>query len=147
MDCIDLTDRFGKQYRISFDPAYDPKSRPRDKLDRWMMVIEGQRGTIYPYGRNLLAVEVEGRPVTSRKLLTLLGTTVVQDGENFTAFTFDASLFAEVAIVVRSRRRRVVSEAERVRLRKVGEAHRFRSAQLRQSERFQRAPTHRKTTR
>lgn len=43
MDCINLKKRFGVRYRITFDPAYDPRGRPQEKLDHSMMVIEGQR--------------------------------------------------------------------------------------------------------
>lgn len=142
MDCINLRERFGKRYRLTFDPAYDPKGRPRDKLDPWMMVIEGQRSTIYPYGGCLLAVEVEGRAVTRRRLRELAGTTVIQDGDDFTAFTFDVGIYPAVAAIVRPRRRRILSEAQREQLRQLSSQHGFGAQRLHQPEHPRRAPTH-----
>ena len=37
-ECVDLIERFGKRFRVGFDPAYDPAHRPKDKLDPWYMV-------------------------------------------------------------------------------------------------------------
>ena len=70
MDCINLQEQFGQQYRITFDPAYNPKHVPRDKLDAWMMLIPCRRGVIYPHGGDLLIVEVDGRRVTANRLAT-----------------------------------------------------------------------------
>jgi hypothetical protein len=77
--CINFTERFGARYRIAFDPAYDPKHRPRDKLDPWSMVIPCRRGEIYPYGGETLVVEVEGRPIIRRRLNALACTTPHQE--------------------------------------------------------------------
>jgi len=65
MDCINLQEQLGHRYRITFDPAYNPKHVPRDKLDPWTMQILCQRGVIYPHGGDLLVAEVEGRRVTA----------------------------------------------------------------------------------
>ena len=45
-DCVNLLQRFGKRYKIAFDPVYDPKHRPREKLDPWMAVVLCERGEI-----------------------------------------------------------------------------------------------------
>jgi hypothetical protein len=63
MECINLQEQFGTRYRVTFDAAYNPKHVPRDKLDPCMMQMPCERGTVYPHGGGLLAVEVEGRRV------------------------------------------------------------------------------------
>lgn len=113
MDCINLRERFGDRYRVAFDPAYDPKHRPREKLDPWYMTIPCERGEIYPYGPNSLAVEVEGRPVTARRLRELHYTTTIQQGDHFLACTFPSQEFEAVAELVKPRKRRQASERQR----------------------------------
>jgi len=120
MDCINLQQEFGTRYRVTFDAAYSPKHVPRDKLDVWSMQMPCQRGVVYPHGGGLLAVEVEGRRVTANRLRQLNCTTTYQEGDNFLTVTFDAADFDEVAAVVKPRRRRQVSEAERQRLASIG---------------------------
>src|ERR1700731_480239 len=54
-----LLERFGKRFKIDFDPAYEPAHRPADKLDPWYMIIPCERGPIYPHGATTLTAEVE----------------------------------------------------------------------------------------
>jgi hypothetical protein len=134
MDCINLQQKFGTRYRITFDPSYSPKHVPRDKLDPWMMQIPCQRGVVYPYGGDLLAVEVEDRAQTRKKLRELECTTSVQEGHDFTAVTFAVAGFDEIAAIVKPRRRRQISEKERKRLQALSVQYGFKS-QLHQSAR------------
>jgi len=53
MDCINLSERFGDRFRVTFDPAYAPEHRPKDKLDPWMMLLEFRGGNIYPPRRRV----------------------------------------------------------------------------------------------
>ena len=138
MHCINLKDRFGDQYRIGFDPAYDPKHRPREKLDPWYMMVLCQRGVIYPWGGDLLAVEVVGRRPTVKRLAAL-GLKQIQDGDEST-FVFDVMKFDDVAAIVKPRRRRRVSEAERQRLAELSRRHGFLAKDSHQPERSRRAP-------
>ena len=46
-----------------------------------------RRYTIYPYGRDLLAVEVDHHPGVARKLLGIPGVTFHQDGEREKTFS------------------------------------------------------------
>ena len=135
---INLMQRFGKRYRISFDPAYDPKHRPNDKLDAWMMQIPCQRGTIYPYGGNELAVMVDYRPITAKQLADLPGVQLVQHGDHEKTFIFAVELFDEVAKLVKPRRRRRLTPEQRENLKRAGEATRF---SVRGTERSLDAPT------
>jgi hypothetical protein len=113
MTCLNLRERFGRHYRIAFDPCYDPKGVPRAKLDPWYMTIPCRLGTIYPVGGDRLAVEVDYHPHVARKLAALPGAALTQNGDREKTFTFPAALFDQVAAVVRPYRRRRVSEAQR----------------------------------
>lgn len=103
-DCVNLREWFGKQYRITFDPAYDAKGRHRDKLDPWMMQITCQRGVIYPHGGTLLSVDVDGRPIIANQLAASGVCRLTQDGDHKKTLTFDVADFDVVAKIVKPRR-------------------------------------------
>jgi hypothetical protein len=128
--CINLLERFGKDYKITFDPAYDSGHVPRRCLGPWLLQLpcRGKGVTIYPFGGDRLAVEVDGRPGLVKKLTALPGVEVWQDGDREKTFLFDVGLFDQVAALVRPlRRRRLSSEACR-RLQLAGKATRFAAA-------------------
>jgi len=127
MECINLRDRFGDRFRIGFDPAYDPARRPKDKLDPWMMLLEFPRGSIYPHGGELLAVEVEGRRFLRKRLLQLRCLGLKQDGDDFQGWTFHVADLDAVAEIVRPRRRRTLSDVQMALLRERGQRSRFQS--------------------
>lgn len=99
--CINLMDRLGREYRIGWNPAYDPKGRPRDTLDPWYMVVVCRHGEICPYGGSQLAVEAEGRPKIKGRLAALPFCKLYQDGDDFGSFIFDVADFAQVAEIVK----------------------------------------------
>jgi hypothetical protein len=116
--CINLAERFGGRYRITFDPAYDAKGRHRVNRDPWMMQIpcEGRGVTIYPHGAERLAVEVNYRPSLARALVSLPGVIIHQDGGRRggeKTFLFPVDLFDQVAALVKPRRRRVLTDEQR----------------------------------
>ena len=110
-DCLNLMDHYGAKYKIGWDECYDPKGRPKEKLDPWYMMVLCQRGVIYPWGGDLLAAEVVGRRPTVKRLAAL-GLKQIQDGDE-SAFVFDVGQFDDVAAIVKPRRRRKVSDAQR----------------------------------
>lgn len=133
MECINLQEQLGDRYKIAFDPAYDPAHRRKDALDPWSMVIPCRRGTIYPFGGDLLAVEIDGRPRTAKRLEQLEGVTLYQDGDREKTFVFHVGLFPEVARIVQPRRKRRLSAEQR---RKAAERLRKYWFQSRTSEQF-----------
>jgi hypothetical protein len=104
---VNLAERFGKRYRITYDPAYHPKGKHAP--DAWYMQIPCQYGTIYPIGGDNLAVEVDYHDVIAGKLKRL-GLRLTQDGDNEKTFVFPVVRFAEVAAIVRPKRRIVLTE-------------------------------------
>lgn len=117
MTCINLMKRCGDRYKIGFDPAYDPKNRPRDKLDPWMMVIPCRIGEIYPYGGDHLVLEVEGHRKIKAKLARLECCELYQDGDVFGSFLFHVDDFDEIAAIAKPHRRPQLSAERREALR------------------------------
>jgi hypothetical protein len=77
------------------------------------MQLPCERGTIYPYGGDRLAVEVDYRPLTAKALAGLSGVVLVQDGDHEKTFVFHVDLFEQVAATVRPRRRQRLSAEQR----------------------------------
>ena len=113
MECVNLLGRFGQGYRITYDPTDIPKHRHRANLDPWMMQIDCRCGIIYPHGGTLLAVEVDSRPTTARRLLESGVCTLYQDGNREKTLTFDVAVFEAVAAIVKLRRRRRLTEEQK----------------------------------
>jgi hypothetical protein len=76
----------------------------------------GRGVTIYPFGGDRLAVEVDGRPGLVKKLAAIPGVELWQDGDGEKTFRFDVANFRWVAEVVRPHRRRRLSPEGRAEL-------------------------------
>jgi hypothetical protein len=113
--CVNLLEVFGRDYKVTFDPAYDSRRVPRRCLDPWMQQLpcRGKGVVVYPWGSGRLAVEVDGRPGLAKKLAALRGVRPWQVGDGEATFVFDAALFEAVAAVVRPRQRRRLPEGQR----------------------------------
>lgn len=96
--CINLRTEF-PEYKIAYDPAGD------DWRDTWMLLIPGRLGTIYPYGTDLLAVEVNYHPSAVSRL-EALGLRHVQGGDGEHTFLFRREKFPEVARIIKAYRKR-----------------------------------------
>jgi hypothetical protein len=108
MSCVNLMEQFGTKYRVGWDPA-----RKAPDMDPWLMVMACERGEIYPHGGDLLVAEVDGRCRTRLRLRQLDCVTVKQDGDDFLAVTFHVRDFAEIAKILKPRRRRQLTEAQK----------------------------------
>jgi hypothetical protein len=117
----DLRQRCGDRYRVSQDAAADSLADP------WTLTIPCQRGTIYPFGGALLAVDVDYHPGAARQMAALPGVRVHQDGGwgGEMTFTFPVDLFEAVAAIVRPRRRRRLSREHNAKLQAAGACHRY----------------------
>jgi hypothetical protein len=111
--CVNLAARFGNRCKIAFEEKYNPGKRALEQLDPWMMEIPCRRGTIYPYGGNLLAVMIDGHPKLVRELRGLPFLKIVQDGDQEATFVFDVADFDKIAKLVKPRRRRRLTESQR----------------------------------
>jgi hypothetical protein len=113
--CVNLSERFGQDYRVEYDPAARSRTQRRDP---WMqqMPCRGKGVTIYPYGGDRLAVEVDGRPGLVKKLTALPGVDLWQDGDGEKTFLVSVDQFATVAALVKPHRRRRLNPEERAKL-------------------------------
>jgi hypothetical protein len=129
-NCINLRERYGKRYRIEFDPAHAAEHGKRSRFDDpWLQLVPCQRGHIYPHGGNMLGVATNGRGSTAVALSRLPGVTVVQDGDDGINAIFPAELLPKVAALVKPRRKRQLTPEQRERLATVGKATRLTAKQ------------------
>jgi hypothetical protein len=117
--CEDLRARFGGRYRVTHDECSESRSDP------WTMEIVGRRGRVYPHGGELLAVEVDGRPVTANKLIAL-GYLLHQDGDDEKTFLVPADDLDSIAELLQLPRVRRLSDDQKARLAEAGEEYRFK---------------------
>ena len=137
-ECVDLWRAFGGVYRVGSDPAEEATHLPPGRRDPWLLVIPCRRGEIFPWGGTLLAVSVDGRPVTARKLAQCGVCELVQDGDAEKTFTFDVTDFEAVAEIVLPRRRRRLTDEQRHAVRERLRGYQF---QPRTSEHPREAPS------
>ena len=124
-ECVNLMKRFGERYRIEFDPAYDPKHRPRALLDPWMMLIRGRYGTIYPDGGDYLRVDINRHNQIANRVAKLAGCQLVQNGDFEKTIRFHVGRFGEIAAIVHPYLARKLCDAARERLAVVSVHTRF----------------------
>jgi len=127
MECINLRQRFGSRLRISYDPCHDAKGRCRESLDPWMMQISCRCGTIYPWGGDLLVIGMDNHNTVAKRVAAISGCEVIQDGERERSVRFHVDAFDAVAAIVKPKRKRRISDAERQRLGEAGQRYRFGS--------------------
>jgi hypothetical protein len=120
--CINLQKLCGDRYRIGHDDAAQTWG---ERADPWVMTVPCQRGVIYPYGGDHLAVEVDYHPAAAKQLAALPSVRCVQDGDQEKTYTFPAAILEAVAAIVKPRKRKQVSAEERARLADMGKQHRF----------------------
>jgi hypothetical protein len=129
--CVNLKERFGQQYRVTYEESYHAeRGKVVRTADPWLMIVPCRYGHVYPYGGENLAASVDGYPKVAGVLRRLPCCRVHQDGD-FGELTvlFDVADFDKVAKIIRPRHRRQLSTEERKRLSEIGEGHRFQPRQ------------------
>ena len=117
MECVNLKQQFGDRYKVEFEQSYrDERPEFRAQEASWLMVIPCQHGEICPWGDDTLAVCSKTAGSVAKRLKALPFVTVAQDGADGVNVVFSLEHFEEVAAIMKPRRRRQVSEAERQRL-------------------------------
>jgi hypothetical protein len=113
MTCPDLRALYGGRYKLGHDPAARIRS---EKADPWLLTLPCRFGTVYPYGRDRLAVEMDCHPAKARQVAQIPGVHLAQDSDREKTFVFPVVLFELVARVVRPYRRYRVSPVSRANL-------------------------------
>jgi hypothetical protein len=113
MKCINLKERFGRLFKVrSEESYYAERSQFRAAEAPWLMVIPCVGGEIYPHGGDTLAAFLRAGPRAERlkRLPCVQVKTVGGDG---TTVLFSVDVFDQVVKIIRPRRRRRLSEAQR----------------------------------
>ena len=114
MDCVNLKERFGEQYRVVYEESYIAQYGHNTRTaDPWLQIILCHHGHIFPHGGHILAASSCGRGPTARKLAALPGVTIHQDGSDGMTVLFPVERFNDVAVLMKPRRRRRMTEAQR----------------------------------
>ena len=136
--CINLKERFGAQYKVTYEESYYAERSRHTLVDPWLMIIPCQHGHIYPQGGDLLAVSTDKRGGIARQVIGSPFVTVEQDGTDGINATFPVERFDEVAAIVKPKRRRRLSAERRERLAEMGKVnlqrHREAKAQTPQND-------------
>ena len=111
---INMRECFGDRFKIGHDPAYD-KERPefRAQEEPWLQLILCQNGEIGPSGGEHLLACTKNRGTVATRLEALDCVVVVQDAYDGTNMKFHIRDFEAVAKLMRPRKRRRLSEAQR----------------------------------
>ena len=112
-NCINLRQAYGEDFRIGIDPAYDAPGLHLDKLDPWCFILPCRYGCIWPYGGQVLAVDIDYHGRVAKKVAELRGVWVLCDGDREKTYLFHARMFDQVAALVMPRRRRKMSEEQK----------------------------------
>ena len=113
-DCPDLKTLAGGKYRLQRDESYFAEHGESSRMpDRWLLIIPCAHGQIFPFGAGLLGASTNGRGGIAGRLAALPGCRVHQDGDDGLTVVFPEAMFAAVAAILKPRRRRRWSEAQR----------------------------------
>ncbi len=112
--CINLQERFGRQYKVVYEESYYAQYGPNARIaDPWLTIVPCERGHIFPWAGDKLAASTDRRGPTARKLAALDFVTVAQDGDDGITAVFSIERFADVAALMLPRRRRRLSPEAR----------------------------------
>ena len=116
MHCINLKTEFGHRFRVTKEIG--------TSNDPWNLELPCRHGHICPWGGNELAACTCRRGKLADRL-EAAGARIVQNGDDGVNAVFHESRFAQIAKIMKPRRRKQISEAERRRLLAIGAARRF----------------------
>ena len=125
--CPDLKALAGGKYRVKRDESYHAEHGERGRsADLWLWFVPCLHGHLFPFGQGMLGASTDRRGGIARQLAALPGCRVHQDGDDGLTIVFPETLFEAVASILKARRRRFWSEAERAK--HLASSHLFRSA-------------------
>jgi len=112
--CINLKRQFGERYKVAYEESYAAEHGEHGRAeDPWLMIVLCQNGHICPWGGSNLAACTNTAGAVSKRLRALPFVEVVQDASDGINATFDVKHFDEVAAIMKPRRRRRQTEAQK----------------------------------
>jgi hypothetical protein len=121
--CINLEERFGRRYRVSFEADGATRYQWPETERPWLMEIRGRHGMVYPKGGEILQAMTTHTRIAGK--LRALPCVVSVRGDAETVVTFHVDDAPAVFQLLKPYRRRHVSPAERERLAALGSRFRF----------------------
>ena len=109
---IDLWRTFGDEFKITVDPSCT-NGMLRTDLDPWYFQIPCKYGTIWPWGRRQIAIDIDYHDQIANKVRAIPGVWAAHDGDREKTLVFDVSLFRQIANIVLPRKRRRLSADQR----------------------------------
>jgi hypothetical protein len=109
---VDLRALAGRRYRVSLDESAELDGSEAERP--WHLRIPCRYGHVYVHGRETLGAYTD-RPGVIPRLLAVPGVRVHQRGDTEVTVTFPPDRLDAVAAVLKARRRRQLTEAERAR--------------------------------
>jgi hypothetical protein len=134
--CVDLR-IVGDRYRV-WNELEDRRAYDRD--DPWDLILPGWSGFVAPHGGQKLVACTRSCITTRRLMAVVPGAVIVQDGADGQNVTFDADHLEAVACLLRVRKRRRLTDAQRQALGERGAGSRFSPGHAAQSNLSTRQP-------
>jgi hypothetical protein len=123
--CINLRECYGDSYRVTGEPSCSHTHHNR-LCDPWYAIVLCQNGHIYPFGGDMLAAATNNRGPIATRLAQLPCVRVHQDGDDGVTVVFPAGEFAQVAALLKPRRRRRLTPEQRAeRIEQLAEARKL----------------------
>jgi hypothetical protein len=117
LECVNLEELFGDKYEITRDPAYR-KNNP----DPWTFLMKCKFGEIYPYGDNLLAVQIDYHNGIANNVSRLPGAAFTQCGDFEKTLAVPVEEFKELFKIMKPKRKRKITKEHKEKLDR-GRAH------------------------
>ena len=109
--CVNLRDRFGRQFKVTYEESYWAAYGPNaTRDDPWYQIIPGARGHVYPHSAAMLAAASDTSGPTARRLMALPFVQVHTDGSDGVTVLFPPERLDDMADLLRLRRPRRVSD-------------------------------------
>jgi hypothetical protein len=109
-NCTSLLRSWGDRFRI----FHETEGRPaRAKDDEWALIIPGRRGFVAVWGQDRLVACTNATATTKRLLASVPGSVIVQSGDDGANITFPPEHLDTVAVILRLRRKRRYTPAQR----------------------------------
>jgi hypothetical protein len=109
-NCTNLLRSWGDRYRV-YNEIEGRRARAKD--DAWDLVLLGRAGFVAVWGQGLLVACTRSTATTKRVLAAVPGAVVAQDGDDGANVVFPAEHLDTVADILRLRRKRQYTPAQR----------------------------------
>ena len=125
-DCINLKDLVGDKWRVGYEDSYEAEYGENARTsDPWLMIALCRHGHLFPWGDDLLAASTDKRGPVAQRLMALNCGTIRQDGDDGAMITFHVDDIAQVAKILKPRRRRRLSDEQKAKLAAASARYRF----------------------